>query len=478
MRLLLLFFPLSLLAQQATSDSLTGTWVNANLESDGITQVVIHRDEHRMMVHVWGACHPLDCDWGETEAELWKGTPLAIWKAGFSTTTVQLVEQPDGRLLVVYRSEYHDGSGRKDPGHAEFFTRQNAQQDSPETAEARALLQQVAEKYRNLPASRLESTETIDRIGMHSETRKVTHSTILLSPPNKLRMENSGSGEPSVIIEDGRFQWRVYPKTNEYTKLPQPKQYLSNSPLFTYSLLDKSRGDPRIIGRHEQLEGSDCTVVSIVDLQRRVKQELWIDNATHVIRKETFENPSSSSDASIKSETVYTVIRLGEPGKPEMFAYDPAATQAKNRTELAADAPESMQGTPAPDFSLPDLSGRVVRLSSLRGKVVLLDFWGTWCGYCREALPTIELLHRSLKDKGLLVFGVDSEAPEVATEYLQKFGFTLPSLVDSKDEAVAHYHVQSWPTTVLIDRKGKIVLYDTEENSQKLRDALLTLKIW
>ena len=112
-----------------------------------------------------------------------------------------------------------------------------------------------------------------------------------------------------------------------------------------------------------------------------------------------------------------TIARLNESVAPDKFRYDPAATGAKNRREVSKAAPESMTGRPAPDFTLRDLAGREVRLSGLRGKPVQVDFWGTWCGYCREALPSIELLYRGLKDK-VAVFGVDNEAPEIARDYL------------------------------------------------------------
>jgi cytochrome c biogenesis protein CcmG/thiol:disulfide interchange protein DsbE len=136
-----------------------------------------------------------------------------------------------------------------------------------------------------------------------------------------------------------------------------------------------------------------------------------------------------------------------------------------------------MLGKPAPDFTLRDLNGREVHLSALRGKPVLLDFWATWCGYCREELPSIELLYRGLKDK-VAVYGIDNEAAEVARDYLQKFGYTLPTLVDAKDQAVNSFHLEGWPTTVLIDGDGKIVYYESGFEAEKLRDALRKIGVW
>jgi peroxiredoxin len=220
----------------------------------------------------------------------------------------------------------------------------------------------------------------------------------------------------------------------------------------------------------EDVQGAGCTVVRI-PLDHGATQQLWIDSTTHLVRKDTIDEGTS------KEETVFTVARLGEPTPPDVFTYDPAATNAKNRSELAKAAPETLIGKAAPDFSLRDLDGRTVDLRALRGQPVLLDFWATWCGECRQALPSVELLHRGLKDR-LAVFGIDNEEPELAREYLQKYGYTLRTLVDRKDQAVSLYHVNGWPTTVLIDRDGKIAFYGEGFEPEKLRDALQGVGVW
>jgi peroxiredoxin len=237
-----------------------------------------------------------------------------------------------------------------------------------------------------------------------------------------------------------------------------------------YTVLDRLRGEPHIAG-HERIADANCTIVEIA-MERNTTRKLWIDAATHLVRKDTLDS------ATVQQEALFTTARLGEKLDPALFTYDPAAAHAQNRHQLAREAPATLVGQPAPDFTLHDLDGREFRLSALRGKAVLLDFWGAWCGFCREALPGIEMIHRGLKDKGLLVFGIDSEAPEIAHEYLQKYGYTFPSLIDRKEEAVQSYHLESWPTTVLIDREGKIVYYGSGDEPQKLRDAIRAAGVW
>jgi cytochrome c biogenesis protein CcmG, thiol:disulfide interchange protein DsbE len=471
MRFMLLLVPACLFAQSAATGSLSGSWINASSETRvGVTRVVIRTENNRTIVHVWGACQPIDCDWGEVDADLWNGIPLAIWKQGFSTARMQLIPQPDGRMLLAYRSEYNDDSGRKDPGHAEFFTRQETTQDTPDAAAAKAVLQRVAATYRSLPAAHFEVRETTNRRTEKSEIRSVTQRKIYFLPPNKMRVEANDGVEPSVWIADGQTTWTVFPGANEYLKIPQAKDLGAFPYLKTYVLLDTMRGAPKIVGQ-ERLEGADCTVIQI-DMERSVSRRLWIDNATHLIRKEVLDQGTR------KDEYVFLVAGLGEKLSPALFTYDPASTKAQSRRQLAREAPDTLKGKLAPDFALRDLDGHEVRLSDLRGRPVLLDFWATWCGYCREALPAVEMMHRSLAAKGLLVFGIDAEESELAHDYLQKYGYTLPSLVDRKEEAVKLYRVESWPTTVLIDREGKVAYYDSGFEPEKLRDAIRALGVW
>lgn len=466
--LLILLLPACLFAQTASLPLLTGTWVNER-PGGGVSQVIVRQDGARTIVHAWGSCSPNDCDWGETDTNLWNGITVAIWKQGFATTRMQLIPLPDGRIVVVSQADFHDGSDRKDPGLAEFFIRKNSKSDSPEGTRARALLQQTAETYRHLPASYFEAVSTTTLATAKTEVRTVVREKVFVAPPSQLRVEYSGSGESKLLIEDGDSEWTVYPEANEYNTNPQPQGPIPRGPLAPYLQLDNIRGDPSIVGT-EDVQGVACTRVRIA-LDHGVTEHLWIDKVTHLVRKQTIDEDDS------KEVTVFTSVRLGESSPPEAFTYNPSATKARNRREVAKAAPETMTGKAAPDFSLRDLDGHTVNLSALRGQPVLLDFWASWCGVCGHSMPTVELLHRGLKDK-LAVFGVDSEEPELAREYLQKYGYTVPSLVDTKDQAVNLYHVHEWPVTVLIDRDGKIVFYGVGFETEKLWGALHDVGVW
>ena len=112
---------------------------------------------------------------------------------------------------------------------------------------------------------------------------------------------------------------------------------------------------------------------------------------------------------------------------------------------------------PAPDFALQTPSGKTVRLADLRGKVVLIDFWATYCGPCKESVPALERLHRDLKAAGLEVVGIseDSYADAVAP-FVAEHKMTYTVLLDLEQAAGEAYSLRGLPQAFLIDREGKI----------------------
>jgi peroxiredoxin len=127
-------------------------------------------------------------------------------------------------------------------------------------------------------------------------------------------------------------------------------------------------------------------------------------------------------------------------------------------TPSGAAAPVKV-GEPAPDFALPDLSGKRMHLADMRGKVVLLNFWGTFCGPCRKEMPVLESLHSSLKSEGFTVLAVSIDRSEdTVKSFLMTAPSSFPVLLDT-DKTVFHgpYATFSLPLTYLIDKRGTIV---------------------
>lgn len=116
-----------------------------------------------------------------------------------------------------------------------------------------------------------------------------------------------------------------------------------------------------------------------------------------------------------------------------------------------------IKAVPAPDFTLPSRAGKNVRLAELRGNVVLLNFWASWCGPCREEMPKLEALHKKYKDLGVRIVGVnlDTERPQ-SEPLLKATGVTFTILFDVEGRVGEQYKVETMPSTYLIDRDGRI----------------------
>lgn len=121
----------------------------------------------------------------------------------------------------------------------------------------------------------------------------------------------------------------------------------------------------------------------------------------------------------------------------------------------------SRNGSEAPEINLPDPNGKNVALSSLRGKVVLVDFWASWCGPCRKEMPNVVAAYKKYKNKGFEIYGVSLDKDMQSwVEAIKKDGITWIQVSDLQywqSEAAKAYNVQSIPYTLLLDKEGKII---------------------
>lgn len=127
---------------------------------------------------------------------------------------------------------------------------------------------------------------------------------------------------------------------------------------------------------------------------------------------------------------------------------------------LAAPASQAAMpkiGAAAPDFALKSSSGKNLKLSEHRGEVVMINFWATWCGPCRQELPLLNRLHEQYRKTGFTLLGVNiDDRQDAAQDMAKKLGITFPVLFDTDKRVSRLYDVNAMPSTVLIDRDGKV----------------------
>jgi len=207
------------------------------------------------------------------------------------------------------------------------------------------------------------------------------------------------------------------------------------------------------------------------------RRTYWIDPASNRILRHRItavvEGPKFETR---RVETVtYDRIDLDTAVPDSVFAFHaPEGAREVSAFQAPGQEREDLSGRKAADFVLTDLSGKKHRLSEQRGKVVMLDFWATWCGPCRIQMPNVEKLQKEFKDKGLVVYAINQrESAEAASRYLKRYAYTTLTLLD-QDGAVGHeYHVDGIPSLFVIDREGTISAHFVGvRNEADLREAL------
>lgn len=153
------------------------------------------------------------------------------------------------------------------------------------------------------------------------------------------------------------------------------------------------------------------------------------------------------------------------------IGYTMYATATKDKVEVIK------IGSKAPDFELVDLNGEKHRLKDYEGQGIVLNFWGTWCGPCEREFPAMERQYAEFKDKGVEIIAINYKQSDFEVNtYVKNMGMTFPVAIDKKTSVFRTYNIGPLPTTIFIDKNGKIKEISKGEMSEKqIRDYMASI---
>lgn len=247
-------------------------------------------------------------------------------------------------------------------------------------------------------------------------------------------------------------------------------QFFGGSANFA-GLVDSDRS-PVTFGPEEKLAAEPGRVVKFFGAQSYYgREEALIGEKTGLVYRLSWDlSPMRGTlhlpdDVKLLVTETYSNLRSNEKlGATTFDTTAPKGIPIQESSESPAFAagespPPVPLGSPAPDIELTGLDGKKVKLSSQKGKIVMIDFWATWCVPCREGLPVTNKLHEKFASKGLQVFAVSNEDRETVADFVKAKRFTFPALRDADGSAAKAYKIEAIPTLVIIDAKGNLVSY-------------------
>ena len=187
--------------------------------------------------------------------------------------------------------------------------------------------------------------------------------------------------------------------------------------------------------------------------------------ASFDLRKKLEQEGTTDVKAALVTVEYTPTPALPKPAGDATFAWTPpegatlatASGPAPDGSDEPGAAAMALVGKAAPDFTLPGLDDKPVKLSSLKGSVVVVDFWATWCGPCVVSMPHLDELNKEQSPNGLKVFAVDQqEEKEAVAAFVRKQGWTLPILLDSGGDVSKLYSAEAIPETVIIGKDGTV----------------------
>ena len=351
------------------------------------------------------------------------------------------------------------------------------------TAEARQLLDQMRAAYQNLKSAEFTGSiiSRVDADGQQQNSE--TQFTSSFQQPHMFRHDAKDemiagfTGEKVFVFEREANEYLLIdtPKDAGIDKMPELVSGLlqAQNPSLLFALLDDptsefAKGFTNIKRAADiELDAKMYPALVMEPEEGDGNLTFLLDPATHLLRQLRVDlrpalKQRGLEDIKVAEAVVdYSATKVGTEFAQNHFAWAPPEG-AKDVTASSGSGEESGEsnaliGKPAPDFQLTTLDGQTVSLASLKGKVVVLDFWATWCAPCIDSLPHLAKLEAERRNAGAKIFAVNMEEPKAKVEsFLKSRKIDVPVLLDAEGEVAEKYSIVSIPQTVVIGKDGLV----------------------
>lgn len=320
-------------------------------------------------------------------------------------------------------------------------------------------------------AVQLDVSAAVTPKGQPTQTSSATLDYQIKRPAQylvKLKSDN----ESATAASDGKTATTYLTDTKKYTTHPVDPATVYQTPMMgmlingalvsdnPLEMMKKDLTSATYVGK-ETVNGVEAHHIKLVDAEGDV--DLWIDAGDQPLVRQAKVDQSRGMAAAGHPASVIVNIdfknwQVGQPIADSVFQFTPpAGAQKVDSFNPQTQSESSLKGKPAPDFELTDLDGNGVKLSDLRGKVVILDFWATWCGPCRIGMPIVNKVAGEFADQGVVMYAVNLREPvDRVKPFVQKLPFKLNVLLDTDGSVARQYEIRAIPRTLVIDRKGVV----------------------
>ena len=349
---------------------------------------------------------------------------------------------------------------------------------------AAAVLERVSETYRNLKACHIIAERDVEtsmpRLGSISTGTIRARVDLIWVKPSEVRLEVKEVNRELLTVSDGSASWQYVSDLKKYThdqgalmggdggaendtNPPDLATEMEDTVIFRYDDLAQYAHYARLEKEAKlKMEGGErpCYVVAL-KVPNQGNHKLWVDRASFLVLRHEEDSKRIKNSTPLLLRAVLEVKHADldfHPG-PATFEFAPPAGAKEVETLNPPGTKPPLVGQIAPEFILKAVDGERVALNDLRGKVVVLEFWATWCPPCRKELPAINKVNQEFKHQGLIVLGINAEDTYTVNRFLKKNGYDFPTLIDDNRTVSKAYAVRLIPNLVIINREGMVVVH-------------------